>query len=631
MAFDLTPLALQNATVLRALAAPAEANASVAALAECVGRDADNLRKTLKVLQREGLVDQAKPLPALTEDGRAQLAAMDRAASPDAGGILAVRHGDLDPHPLNPRKDFETAQAEEGLNELRESILLRQLMQPIVVRPQPQPGRWWIVDGERRWRAIGQAIVDGDWPDDRLIPIVPRTVDDREHLLLSLTANLQRADMTAIEEAVAFNASVHDFGLSTEDLANELGKSQRYVQQRIALLKLSPDDQDRMRLPKDHPDYLSFKAARTLSQTPRAPAGPTFSQQMAAEREAFAQELAEDLGGEPGAPTAAPPPDDPAQNPDHIDFDSQVNDREALLLVEIADKADTQPDDLLGSEHYTRAQPDAMRGLAQGLVTKNLIGFRFRGDACLVRPRLFSTGLRQWLDGLGFYGDHRADVLFEMRARVHGADVARTLADQRAYATAWLNPAAPLPTHSDGSTPLASGSGAAHAREVVEQGIEKTWNTDQLTHARAQGWSPEVAQSQPEQPDLIEETAEERQARERRQAEAEAQAASLSVAEGHARRIGEWMAFARFRRAEGIAEDATDYLTTGDAPSPEDLAVALYRALAVGAVTEAGVILAVLQKRGDHIARPTLQQMPIPLIAEAVEAARAPEPEAGEA
>lgn len=460
MAFDLNPLAVTAAPLLRAI--EAGGFTSDADLARKAGRLPNHIARDLRAVATAGFVTLDPP--ALTDEARAQLAALDRAANPNGGGEMTATLDQLEPHPLNPRKDFESGEAEDGLNELRESILLRGLMQPVVVRPQPEPGKWWIVDGERRFRAIKQANWDGDWDDDKPVPIVVREVDDREHLLLSLTANLQRANMSAIEEADAFHAAVHDFGISTEALADELGKSRRYVQQRMALLKLSEEDQDRMRLSRDDPDRLTFKAARSLTQTPREPGAADrplpheeFSQMVAAQ-----PHLTPSAASAPGSPSPSVPAPAPT-------FDSRINDREALLLVEIADKADRDPDEDLGSEHYTRVQNTAAQGMAQGLVEKGMVGFRQRGMTVLICPRLISSGLKDWLDGLGFYGEHRADVLFEMRARVHGAEIAGKLAQDGIYATGWLNPAGDPPAHSDGSVPSASGLGAAHAREVLER------------------------------------------------------------------------------------------------------------------------------------------------------------------
>lgn len=494
MAFDLNPLALQNAAVLRALDEPSHGLGSVAALADKIGRDKDNLRKTLGVLAREGLLDDAKPVPGVTDDGRAQLAALGRAINPDAGGeALTALHADLEPHPLNPRKDFESDAAIERLNETRESILTRTstgkhrgLIHPILVRPQPTPGKWWIIDGERRWRAVGQAIWDGDWDDDTPLPILIREVDDREHLMLSLTANIQRADMSAIEEGVAFAAAVHDFGLTTQDVADQTGKSQRYVQQRIALLKLSGEDQDRMRLPRDDPRRLSFKEARALTQTPRADSGaPSLEEALERDaeidRETFAPQRSSD---EPGSPPA------PESQSAATAFGKSLSDRAALVFVEIADKSERHPidDPALASEGYTVCQSIPVEGTLSDLVSKNAIGFRQSRAETLVRPRLFSTGAKAWLEEIGFYA-HRADVLFEFRARVAGADEAAALAEVGNYLSHFLNPAdvTPVQVAPKSPTPNPSPQQAdePHQPELIEPTEDEKRQRAETEAARA--------------------------------------------------------------------------------------------------------------------------------------------------
>lgn len=599
MAFDLNPLALANAPILRVIANATDHEiASIKGLAKAVGRDDSNVGKSLKALEAAGILNPDPLMNGLTDEGLAQLAALDRAANPSAGGELSALISDLVPHPLNPRKDFESDDAQDALNELRESILLRGLMQPIVVRPGPEAGSWWIVDGERRFRAIQQANWDGDWDDGKPVPIVIREVDDREHLLLSLTANLQRADMTAIEEAVAFYASVHDFGMGTEDLANELGKSQRYVQQRIALLKLSADDQDRMRLPRDHPDHLSFKAARALSQTPRAPERLLPHQEFSAMvAQHLPQRAADDFqdppttlgieeafGGsdEPGSP-ARP---DPAPAPS---FGSTLTDHEALLLVEIADKSERDPDTDLGSEGYTRVQSVPVSGAAASLVARNIIGFRQRGAVAFVTPRLHGSGAKAWLEQIGFY-THRDDLLFEMRTRVIGA---RAIDLPQQYATPWLNPPDAF---------------AAQAPVVTQP-------------------TPSDAGAEPEQPELIEATEEEKTARAAAENERHADARARAAVEQYARQIGDWMAFARFRGARDYFNPCFD---AGPALSPEDMCVALIKAVVKGDTAEAGALLTTLSFRiGTQNSARTLAQMPTDLIVQVIGEARATEPAEG--
>lgn len=592
MAFDLNPVAVSAAPLLRAIETGGWVTKTE--LAEMAGRQRSNIARDLTIIENAGLIvqvadaDAARPI-LLTEAGLAQLAAITRAEDPDAAtGALTALLTDLEPHPLNPRKDFESDDAEDALNELRESILLRSLMQPIVVRPRPEAGKWWIVDGERRFRAIKQANWDGDWADDKPVPIVVRDVDDREHLLLSLTANLQRADMSAIEEGHAFHAAVHDFGLGTEDLANELGKSQRYVQQRIALLKLSAEDQDRMRLPRDHPDRISFKQARALTQTPR-PADP-------ADRPPPSQELSQALathgaaslgGGEPGS---SPPP---AADPD---FDSTLSHKEALLLVEVADKSDRDPAPEFAPEPYARVQAVPVKGEAQSLVEKNVLGFRQRGMHVFVRARVHTSGAYDWLVGLGFYGDHRADVLFEMRARVLGHDRARELAESGEYATPWLNPTGdPMQDGGEGRMPGPMDAMADYAAERRQAQTE----------------------AEPQQRELIEETADEKAARVARAEEARLDVSARDATDFLAARAADWM---RERRAAG----ESDWLMEGPAAKPEAMACQLVQAVSVGSWAEAAALLATMVTRAGKLGtRDTLAQMPAEMIAQMVADARA--------
>lgn len=604
MAFDLNPLALANAPLLRLIAeAVTHEIATTQGLATAAGRDPSNVGKSLKALQAAGLIHEDPLMNGLTDDGAAQLAALYRAADPTAGGGLSALHADLEPHPLQPRKDYDSDEAQAGLDELRESALTRTddgehrgLLHAIIVRPQPTPGKWWIVDGERRWRAIGQAIWDGDWPEDRPLPITVRQVSDREHLMLALTANVQRADMKAIEEGAAFAAAVHDFGATTEQLAAELGKSQRYVQQRIALLKLSDADQDRMRLPRDHPDHLSFKAARALTQTPReAPihVGMDWSRQpdMTTEVEVKMRE--------PGSPAATPE----AVEPDPIPFGDRLTDKQALMFVEIVAKSDRDPaaDPALASESYTQVQNVPVHGVAAELVAMNAIGFRQRGSTVFVRPRLHSTGAKAWLQEIGF-DHHPDDVLHEMRVRAEGLDKATQAQTEGRYLTAWLNP--------DGCLLIDGGEGKMSG--------PKEAFADYAADRRAD------ADAEPEQPELIPATADERAARIAAENERHADARARAAADAYARQIGDWMAFAR-------AREAADYLNPPPADGPalthDDMALALIRAVSTGRTSEAGAILATLSLRlgpmaaGDLMARVWREQTTAPAQADEAETA----------
>lgn len=580
MAFDLNPVAVTAAPLLRALQAGGWT--SKKELAERAGRHPNHIQRDLKMLADNGLVADADPFP-LTEQGAAQLAALDRAADPTGGGAPSALHGDLEPHPLNPRKDFETAEAEEALEELRVSIVKSGLLQPIVVRPRPEPGKWWIVAGERRWRAIGQAISDGDWDEDRPIPITIRDVDDRDHLLLALNENLQRSNMKSIEEGVAFAAAVQDFGLSTEELANRTGKSQRYVQQRIALLKLPEADQDRMRLPKDHPDFLSFKAARALTQTPRAPEpAPTLGQQVA---ELGAAVMAT---GEPGSP----PAEDEAAR-----FGRSLNDREALAFVEIIDKAERHPaaDPALAAEGYTEVA-DARDPVRDALVQKGLIAIRYRGsETPHARAYLMTSGARAWLEEIGFYDPvEREDLLREFRARIVGIENAISYGQAGVYATKWLNPP---PGASQDGRPLPEIKPTLEPRP-----------------AEAQSGALDL-----DQPALIEESAEEREARQAAERERAAVAADREVAE----RLSDEVVRALAEARAGAKPFGDIFAGDGSHEGLDALLRAAFGALSLGEPELACAALGLLIKRGGSMgARYTMQRLSLPEIEAAMLKAR---------
>ena len=286
MAFELNVVAAGNVAVLRAIEAGGWSTR--AELAQSVGKDPRNLPRDIGVLAKAGLIaDAGGTALSLTDEGRAQLDAIARAEGQTTGGDLLpderlVVHAQLRPDPDNPRKDFESDDAEESLDELRQSILLRgRLLQNLVVRADPEGLADYIVTtGNRRWHAIRQAIWDGDWPEDRPIRVVVREGTAQEHLLTAVTENMIRRSMSAIEEAEAFGDLVDVHGMKTIDISHETGLSQKVIQNRLKLLRLSDDDKERMRLPEAHPEHLGYKAALRQLTVTKEPE-PTLAQLVA--------------------------------------------------------------------------------------------------------------------------------------------------------------------------------------------------------------------------------------------------------------------------------------------------------------------------------------------------------------
>jgi ParB/RepB/Spo0J family partition protein len=163
-------------------------------------------------------------------------AATEAASDDDAGGVYrATLHAEIRPDPNQPRKHFD----DEKLAELALSVANDGLIEPIVLRPDPADASGFlIVAGERRWRAVGQAIFAGAWMVDRPLPAMVRQGDEQTIRRLALIENLQRDDLNPIEEARAIAALQELTGASAAQLGRDLGFTERWAQQRLSLLKL---------------------------------------------------------------------------------------------------------------------------------------------------------------------------------------------------------------------------------------------------------------------------------------------------------------------------------------------------------------------------------------------------------
>ncbi len=141
------------------------------------------------------------------------------------------------PNPAQPRRDF----AEAELDELAESIKQRGVLQPILLRPDPDnPDAYQIIAGERRWRAARRAGLS-------VIPAIVRDADELELLEVGIIENVQREDLNPVEEAEAYGALIQRFGRSQEDLARSVGKSRAHIANTIRLLKLPDSAREHLR------------------------------------------------------------------------------------------------------------------------------------------------------------------------------------------------------------------------------------------------------------------------------------------------------------------------------------------------------------------------------------------------
>jgi ParB family chromosome partitioning protein len=179
-------------------------------------------------------------------------------SSPGEGGAVLqdIPVADITPNPSQPRVHFD----EESLAELTASIQQIGVLQPILVRPVGSG--FELIAGERRWRAAGRAGL-------ATIPAVVRISDDLASVEHALVENLHRQDLTALEEAAAYQQLVEDFELTHEQVADRVGKSRSAITNTLRLLGLPPAIQHLLadgRLSAGHARALLGTPDRTLQE-----------------------------------------------------------------------------------------------------------------------------------------------------------------------------------------------------------------------------------------------------------------------------------------------------------------------------------------------------------------------------
>ena len=189
---------------------------------------------------------------------------------------LTLPIGQLKPGKMQPRTSFE------GIETLVESVKEFGLLQPILVRPlRDAADSYEIIAGERRWRAAQRAQLHD-------VPVVIRSIGDMDALQIGLIENLQRADLTAIDEAQAYKRLMEEFTQTQDDVARTVGKSRPHVANTLRLLDLPSSVQEMIRL-----GQLSAGQGRALVGVP----DPAAMAQRAVEEKLTVREL-EKLGSE---------------------------------------------------------------------------------------------------------------------------------------------------------------------------------------------------------------------------------------------------------------------------------------------------------------------------------------------
>ena len=144
------------------------------------------------------------------------------------GAPRTIRIDLLHPGRYQPRHQFDPA----AIETLAQSIREKGVLQPLLVRHHPSlTGEYEIIAGERRWRASQVAQLHE-------VPVVVREIDDREALEIALVENLQRQDLSALEEAEAYQRLMDEFRHTQEAVAQAVGKSRSHVANTLRLLEL---------------------------------------------------------------------------------------------------------------------------------------------------------------------------------------------------------------------------------------------------------------------------------------------------------------------------------------------------------------------------------------------------------
>ena len=167
----------------------------------------------------------------------------------EQGDIKYISIGNIIPNKDQPRKKFKA----EQLKELASSIEKNGVLQPILVRPvKNQSNMFEIIAGERRWRAANFAGITE-------IPAIIKDLSDKETFEIGLIENLQRENLSPIEEATGYKKLMNTFDYTQEDIAKIINKSRSYIANVLRLLSLPEEVQDMV-----NNGDLSYSIARTL-------------------------------------------------------------------------------------------------------------------------------------------------------------------------------------------------------------------------------------------------------------------------------------------------------------------------------------------------------------------------------
>jgi ParB family chromosome partitioning protein len=198
----------------------AEATAFKPLRADELVNEATKLRQDLQPIEYKSRAPDSPPADA------APVANKQAAESPAKDAVRFIKIEKLRPGKFQPRQLFSEAE----IDELAESIATYGILQPLLARPV-EGGMHEIIGGERRWRAAQKARLHE-------VPVIVRALDDKQALEVGLIENLQREDLTPMEEAESYQRLMDEFGHTQETLSVQLGKSRPHIANLLRILKL---------------------------------------------------------------------------------------------------------------------------------------------------------------------------------------------------------------------------------------------------------------------------------------------------------------------------------------------------------------------------------------------------------
>lgn len=147
----------------------------------------------------------------------------------ESSGLETLKITDIEPNRSQPRSEFD----EESMRELADSIAIHGVLQPLLVRPMADGG-YQLVAGERRWRASRMAgLVE--------VPVIIREMTDSEMMQIAMIENLQRENLTPLEEAMGYKRLMDEYHFTQEEISKTVGKSRPVIANALRLLNLSEE------------------------------------------------------------------------------------------------------------------------------------------------------------------------------------------------------------------------------------------------------------------------------------------------------------------------------------------------------------------------------------------------------